>query len=585
LTVEGNVLLAGAMVNLEKLRLAGAINQTINANGATLERLEVFKTTGIVELTSPLSLTGMLQIGTAGIRFRSQGFLTLLSSSDDASHTAAIGTIPTGSSIEGDVTVQRFMSGEGRLYRYLSSPVSNATVATLMDDFAVTGKFADPSVGAGIVSTSPSLFEYDESAGDLQQGWRGYPPAGHAAEAPLQVGRGYAAFVRNRTPTLLDFAGTINQGEIHLPLGYTLHNGTGNGWHLVGNPYPAAIDWDASAVSKVSVSYVIAIRDNGDHRFRYWDGDSQYTDIPEGRIAPGQSFWVRATAPGASLTFREEAKAVDASFYRRPVAPIPSIRISVSHGRISDHAVLKLRPHCSDSVDRWDGLKLFNDTLNLSILAIGGSRLAIDSRPRLPDSITLRLTDLPPARYILRLSAQDSLRHLTYYVRDSYLKRTEKLDVHDSLEFQVTTDTASSRPARFTLYIGLPEPSKYAPLDLPSLYAPSADSVSVWIGLQASSGALRVYPNPATTELIVEGVCEEGGPAADRLRVALYNAIGMRVSPETFTVRLTTPPETSVQMPERCVLFFLEAEKLSRGTYFVRVDRRSRSSWVRFIKA
>ena len=163
----------------------------------------------------------------------------------------------TGSSVTGNVTVQRYMSGEGRLYRYLSSPVNNATVA-LMDDFPVTGTFLDPTVGSGIVSASPSLFAYDESVGMFQEGWQAYSRSGPASDAPLAVGQGYAAFVRNRTSTLLDLAGTINQGDIQLPLGYTEHNGTGNGWHLVGNPYPAAIDWDATVLDKVALSQTIA---------------------------------------------------------------------------------------------------------------------------------------------------------------------------------------------------------------------------------------------------------------------------------------------------------------------------------------
>src|SRR5690606_2919388 len=213
-----------------------------------------------VTLTSPIHVNKLVNISSPNSRLLSNGYLTLLSSSDGPTGSANVASLPPGSEISGDVTVQRHMDGKGRIYRYLSSPVSNATVADMQDDFPVTGTFTNASTGGGIESASPSLYTYDASSPTLDEGWQPYPSSGTATSNLLVPGRGYAAFIRNATgETIWDITGPINQGSIDLPVIYT----PSNGWNLVGNPYPSAIAWDEGGWTKQNVSNVMAIRDNG----------------------------------------------------------------------------------------------------------------------------------------------------------------------------------------------------------------------------------------------------------------------------------------------------------------------------------
>jgi hypothetical protein len=602
LTVEGDLSLPGPETNLNDLRLAGANEQRIDGKGASIGRLTIQKSSGAAQLISALSLTGTLGI-TGSVGLRSDGNLTLVSTSDAGGHTATIGALPAGASITGDVTVQRFLSDEGRLYRYISSPVSNATVATLMDDFPVTGTFSDPSAGQGIKSDSPSLYEYDESIGDQMKGWVAYPRSGFAADAPLRTGMGYAAFVRNKAATVLDFVGPVNQGTIQLPLGYTVHEGNGNGWHLVGNPYPSAIDWESGGIEKVGLSHVIAIRDNGDHRFRYWDGDSQYDEIPEGKVAMGQAFWARALTVGASLTFHEEAKSNDASFYRRYSTTIPSLDIVVTNGTISDHCTLKIRRESTSRLDAWDGVKLLNDTLNVSMWDDSGNRLAINSCAVVPDSIALRITELPPSRYLIYLTAFGSLRNVSCKLKDRYLDRTTALALNEPVAFEVTADTASSGKNRFTLYLTNQEFHKVissgeSTNDNPSTVAAFTDHHVETEGSAADAGAwLGVYPNPVSDELVLEISCEgnaadaswmrasnEVNRISDEINIELYNPGGTRVDPGKFVIADRSGDRNDFGIRQKCIVATLDVERLQPGMYLLKVNRRGEINWFRFLK-
>ena len=116
--------------------------------------------------------------------------------------------------------------------------------------------------------------------------------------------------------TLWDVRGPVNAGNVSavsIPVSYTSTGQIANdGWNLVGNPFPATIDWNApSGWTKTNMNAAIYIPDNGNlsSKFATWNGvvgtsgGSQY-------IAMGQGFWTKANGNGTpSLSANENVKA------------------------------------------------------------------------------------------------------------------------------------------------------------------------------------------------------------------------------------------------------------------------------------
>jgi hypothetical protein len=457
ITADGNIFaMNGASFNPRDINLVGANEQQISLFDATVDNLTINKTANAVELTSPLNLRGKLLIESANTVLHSNGHLVLLSTSDEIGGTASVGALPSGASVSGDVTVQRHMAGEGRIFRYISSPIQNSTVASLQDDFPVTGRFADPSGN----STNPSFYYYDQAMGQLAGGWRPYPSSGMASANPLVVGKGYAAHIRKGSgPTIWDVTGPLNQGTIELPVEFSPNNQPSNGWNLVGNPYACAIQWDEEGPDKWSmqhISSVIAIRDNGSAggTFRYYDLDNNYAEAPGGQIASGQSFWVRATGAGASLTIKEGVKVPEgAIFYRTDRAPIPSFAVTLSKGSVSDVAYYKIRPAANSGLDDWDGVKLDNAMFDLSFVVPGNIAMAIHATNRLPCDTVIQLSmkDLTAGKYFLNLAVRHHFKRYSFSLVDKFLGTETDIDPDSPIAFDVTSNPVSAAANRLSL--------------------------------------------------------------------------------------------------------------------------------------
>lgn len=444
------------------LFLLGTTNQQLNLSGDTLQNLSITKSANtVVSLSSKLNLSGTLALKSTSTTFNSNGFLTLLSQSDDGTKDAIIETIPNESLVAGIVTVQRYMSGEGRIYRYLSSPVRGSTVADCKDDFPVTGNFTDPSSGGGLASTSASLFYYDETRA-ASAGWVAFPAIGLASENVLAPARGYAAFIRKSSaPTIWDVEGTINQHEITFPVTHTITGDVLNdGWNLVGNPYPAQIDWDAvDGWAKFNIADKIAVKDNSTGMFHYWS--EGIGSLAGGRIAKGQAFWIQTVGNNASLTINEKAKTTQATeFHRSRTTLSDYIEVALSHGSNTDKAFLRQKSGTDFGFDQSDVTKWPNDhfniafrydSLNLSIQNIehvncGG---LIPLHVYFTRDAHGNWTAPPHGDYILESNSTGTFAHAQIFLHDNFTNQAVTLV--SPYHFSITNETGSIDENRFAL--------------------------------------------------------------------------------------------------------------------------------------
>jgi len=466
LTAYGDVLLheGAQLVNAETITLTGTRDVFLSLRGARIRELYIAKSQPAeVVVTSPLELMESLAIVSENTILNSNGNITLLSYADTPGATARVTPVPDGSRINGDITVQRYMSGEGRLYRYLASPVANASVASMMDDFPVTGTFADPSTGRGIASTSPSLFFYDS-------GWKPFPVSGAASDNYLEPGRGYAAFVRgDSNPIVWDVTGELNQGPHVLNVKRTVQDGDPfTGWNLVGNPYASPVKWGGAGWTLQNIGMSIAIRDNGENRFRYTDGE--VGDVANGTIASGQAFWVYATDDNPTLSINESAKSSgDASFYR--FGETDHVQLSITGPEGEDMVWLRLRPAAAKTLDRFDAVKLPNDELSLAILTTDSVAVAIaasdefDCNTVIPVSITGPSGGMiRPGNYTMSIETSGMFSGSTVRLIDYFNADTTALGI---FHFVVNEDPGSAQPNRFGLLVSKSVSAVLPELDVP----------------------------------------------------------------------------------------------------------------------
>lgn len=490
----GLVLETGATLRLENntLRLVGA--GSINSSGETGE---IFSTNGTIDVTTssdlhsevyfspsgktvtnlnvnatgagtfktnnPVEITDGIKIFDGEIG--SGGNITMLST---ATKTANLHEIENDGRISGTVHVQRYYSLKNRMYRYISSPVVGTTVANWQAYFPITGDFDGSNSSVG---SDPSLFIISDSI--ATPSWLGYPNRNFAspynnASAPIERGRGYAAFVRKTTPFTMVNSGEPHQGSIN----FTLYgpNPSFDGWTLVGNPYASVIKWSNNPgewTKNASVGNWVAIRNNTTQttgQFVYYDATTTLGTGSNGLIAPGQAFYVQAIGPAPALTIHESAKFNDQQQFYRDRSPdeISHLYVNLVQGETKDQALVIFS---SDRADEYelshDAMKLRNDGMfNLSTLTRNGKAVAINhmNNSFCEKSIRLNIQDVGEGEYTLEFPDASSVHGIgSIKLIDHYLGKTTDLTEASNYTFAVNTDSASAGKQRFEVTINRPD--------------------------------------------------------------------------------------------------------------------------------
>lgn len=428
-----------------------------------------------VTISGTATLSGTLTLSTNAILDADgagSGVFTILSTDDDPVADGRIAALTGTSSVTGNVTVQRFMApevpGTTRVYRYLSSPVSGQFVSDWQDDFPITGTFTDPNtefpIGSGITSicgvslipTNVSMFRYVEpntgtGSGDL--GWTAFPASGLASAASLEVGRGYAAFIRECTnPTLVDVRGPINQGNITLTslVSLTSNGDAEDGYNLVGNPYPSAIDWEIDAGwTRTGISSVIAIRDNGaGGGYIYYDYSSGAVPLT---IATGQAFWVRVTG-APTFSINEQAKSGNGATFYRTGEP-DRLSVSLKKGSFTDKAIVNLNPESTATLDDFDGPKLDNTLFDISTVSADGISMAINSMDAIScgSVLPMKIKDMSNGTYEMSFERLGKFADQDMQLFDRFTNLIVDLNQTLVYSFAVTSTAASKASDRFEL--------------------------------------------------------------------------------------------------------------------------------------
>ena len=202
------------------------------------------------------------------------------------------------------------------------------------------------------------------------------------ADTTLVAGTGYVVKLNTTNPTYT-FSGTLNDGNISIPVSRTGTSQAKRGFNLVGNPYPSYLNWDDADKTNVMSTIWTRTYEGSAMVFKTYNADAKVgsDDETTARIAPLQAFWVKVPenkvdVEGLTLNFNNSQrshKTNDDDYLRAPGltqrnadkytedAMRQLLRLQISNGINSDNAVIVFDERASNSFDLYDSEKVSND--------------------------------------------------------------------------------------------------------------------------------------------------------------------------------------------------------------------------------
>ena len=443
----------------------GGTSNVLGTGTTVFNDIDVTGTTN-VEIETTHNLTGTLTLVDAASAFDADGsgnagVFTLVSSNDNPATDGRIAALPTPANFTGDVTVQRYMSAEGGIWRYITTPVSGLTVADWQNEFPITGSFtgADDLGGAN----NPSLYIYDETnTGIADSGWVAYPST--ANTEAISPGVGYSAFMRASGGQItINQRGPVNKGNFNFSVSYTVGQGASDdGWNLLGNPYPSSLDWDQLWTNgATNVSSTMHIRDNSSGVYATYNASTNSgTNGGTQYIAQGQSFWVQTNGSSPSLAATESMKGTGTHEFFRLAPPENYFRITLFNGTDRDETLIHFFEDALPGEDKYDAFKLKNGIFNLSTIMGDSADMVIQAIPKTgcDQQLKLNVYNISTGSYTLDFSELDSFtENIMVYLQDNFTGTYNLVSNGYSYPFTITTDSASFGSDRFVIAFEKPD--------------------------------------------------------------------------------------------------------------------------------
>jgi hypothetical protein len=540
---------AGAIVSLGSTQLASILgssntrfrNLTIGASGAQ---------------ASTSASTSVQRLFTLNGSFATNGNPLTLESNVNA--TAMV--INNGTSVlSGTVTVQRYIVPDlnpGLGYRHVSTPISNATVASL-----TTGSFTpvvNPAYNTSATPTSerpfPTIYGYDQSRlatttnnlPAFDKGW--FSPA--ALSDAMTVGQGYT--VNIGAGQTWNFVGAVNNGNIS----QTLTRNAGatsddSGLQLVGNPYPSPLNWqNVASADHPGVDDVIYVWQSNTPGNPY-AGNYRFYQNNFGNVSPvlalGQAFFVRVKAGQTSGTLNlnnshRSTTYTNPTYHRTAAETRPTVQLTLKGAGsvVTDDAFVYFQEGATNGYDSgFDAEKLVNPSgLNLSTSLSAKQRLSIDGRGLLGTTqqvVPLAVGVPAVGSYSLSTTQLLNLDATPVYLRDLQLGTVTDLRTTPSYQFTVANASALIT-GRFELVFSPQQALATTPAALAQQVA--------------------LYPNPAKKAAFVELPASLGRQA---VTASLVDALGRQVR--------------TVSLPAQGALAHqLDLSELATGVYALRLS-------------
>lgn len=551
------------------------------ANSTQLETLTINNTNGVqidqvclpnqltVTASGDLTGTGDIRVRTlfdvpAAVTFNTGGIITLVSTIDHTARVAALTNKPT---INGNVTVERYLTNQGRKWRLITAPLKGNTNNSVFYNWQNNGTFisgygtdiwgpnGNPASNGlqQILNSSHSLRRFNNSSNN----WTNITNSFTETLFTDKINKGFLIFATHPYGEATDGQGYVNP---NYPQITTTLKATGNlitgdvnytdvpasGFYIVGNPYASPIDFktvlnDAANSGIDKKIWFIDPTLGSFGAYVTWDDVNGYSFYDTTRnpgassnpssqttiIQSGEAFFVKSTGSATTLTIKETHKATtnsNAVFNRttKNTADITSERIRVllekqenSVWNKKDAIVVGFYTGGNSAYDGSDVLKLSNPNETLSFITDTRS-LSSEHRAPIQDKefLTLKLAQTTAnTNYKLKIFTEDFTFTGQAFLEDTFLKTITPISLDGSIfeyEFQITSDPLSSGN-RFKI-----------------------NFVASTLGTTTpKASSLLIYPNPTTAE---KGLNISFESSSSGYYYKLFNPAGQLIEANSISV-------------------------------------------------
>ena len=345
-----------------------------------------------------------------------------------------------GGSLSGDVTLVRSIWSDK--WHYISSPLSGKTVADW--DTNIPVKFG----------VNANLYTYDETnpSNNRDIGWTAI---GSTAVGITSM-KGYSFyFPRFSYHTRFTMTGAYTHNQVYsTALTYT-PSGTSaaDGWHLVGNPYPSEIDWNAPGWNKAGLDNTVYFFDQANNRYAYYTGLPNPLGINGGSqyIPCMQGFYVKVSnASGGTLGMTKNVRSSMLNRDNWRTASEQSIiRLTASSGDFSDETIVRLYDDATENFDsHLDAHKLMNSGSNPNISTVlSNVDYSINTLPSKMHKkvIPVKLVAAVSGNYIIRANIEGFYTSTEVLLEDRLLATRQDLNVNPEYTARLIAGDTTSR--------------------------------------------------------------------------------------------------------------------------------------------
>jgi len=232
----------------------------------------------------------------------------------------------------GEAIVQRYLT-EGN-WHLISSPVGNAFAEMFLDDF-LQYHLESSNLYTDITSLSYQL----------------------------RVMQGYCLCSVEVGPTTELFVGTCNTGD--LDKAFTQ---SGEGWNLVGNPYPSVLDWDAVTIpGELSAAIWLfdpTEGDNGD--FKYYINGGGGANTTTQYIPSGQGFFVRAVGGAGTLSLDNSDRVHGGQAFYKNTETSEMLVLETTGNNITTQTAIRFNENATAEIDSlFDVYKIISNSTDV----------------------------------------------------------------------------------------------------------------------------------------------------------------------------------------------------------------------------